>query len=274
MAQNYGKKLALELYSVKRTDKQCPINRPIGADFNVFMWVEKGEGFFNIDGDELVLREGDGIFIRHDVPNFYYGENFATAWCSFFCIEEFLNYVIGDKKYFTYKMTDYLMAEYEILRNYINDGSKSFVNTSTYDTDVPMVLLNGKTTPTALSATGYSFVCSFFDAVLNKEDDVVLKINAYLEKNYSSVVALDDIAEYVGIDKYSLCKFYKKKCNITIMDELFSLRVTKAKRMLRYGSESVEEVGKKCGFESSSYFCKRFKDIVGTSPKQYRKKYY
>lgn len=274
MANNYGKKLALEIYSVKRTKKQCPIIRERGTDFNVFMWIEKGEGFFNIDGDKFTLKEGDGIFIRHDVPCAYWGDEFETAWCSFFCIEEYLNYVLGDTKYFTYKMTDYLRAEAEILRNYVNDGEENFVDTVTYETEAPKVLLNGKTTPLALSSMGYSFVSGFFDAVLNEGSDVIIKINAYLEKNYASIVALDDIATYVGMDKYALCKYYKKIRKTTIMDELLSLRVSKAKRMLRYGNESVEEIGKKCGFESPSYFCKRFKDITGTSPKQYRKKYF
>ncbi|MBE5732512.1 MAG: AraC family transcriptional regulator [Clostridiales bacterium] len=274
MGKIYGKKLALELYSVKRTKKQCPIIRERGTDYNVFMWIEKGEGFFDIDGDKFTLSEGEGIFIRHDVPCAYWGDELETSWCSFFCIEEYLNYAIDDMKYFTYKMTDYLRAEAEILRNYVNDGEEDFVDTITYETEAPRVMLNGKTTPIALSAIGYSFVSNFFDAVLNKEDDVIIKINAYLEKNYASYVALDAIAEYVGMDKYALCKYYKKMRKITIMDELLNLRVSKAKRMLRYGNDSVEEIGKKCGFESPSYFCKRFKDIVGTSPKQYRKKYF
>ncbi len=274
MANNYGKKLALEIFSVKRTKRQCPIIRERGSDYNVFIWVEKGEGYFNIDGDKFTLKEGEGIFIRHDVPCSYFGEEFATAWCSFFCIEEYLNYVIDDTKYFTYKMTDYLKAELEVFRNYVNDGEETFVDTSTYETDIPQVLLNGKITPLALSSMAYSFVSGFFDAVLNKGDDVIFKISSYLEKNYASVVALDELARYVGMDKYALCKYYKNKRKTTIMDELLYLRVSKAKRMLRYGNEKVEEVGKKCGFESPSYFCKRFKDITGTSPKQYRKKYF
>ena len=55
------------------------------------------------------------------------------------------------------------------------------------------------------------------------------------------------------------------------MDALLSVRISKAKRMLRYGNDNVEEIGKKCGFESPSYFCKRFRAIVGVTPLQYRK---
>ena len=249
MSENLIKQLPIKLFSVASIDKQFAISRERGADFNQFLWVNNGSGRFNVNGDEFTLKEGEGVFIRHDVPNFYSGDVFGTGWCSFFCTEEFLNYVIGDTKYFIFKMTDYLKSEAEAIR----------------------ILANGNSTTLALSSAGYSYVCSFFETVLYKEDDAIIKINAYLENNYSSIVSLDDLAMHVGMDKYALCKYYKKKRQTTIMDALLSVRISKAKRMLRYGNDNVEEIGKKCGFESPSYFCKRFREIVGVTPLQYRK---
>lgn len=272
MGENAEKKLPIKIFSVAHTLKQCTIIRERGTDYNVFLWIKKGKGYFDIGGDKFTLSEGEGIFIRHDVPCAYWGDEMATAWCSFFSSEEFLNYMIDDMKYFTYKMTDYLVKEADLLRNFVNDGDDGLVDTVTYETGTPQVILNGKTTPAALSAATYSFVVNFFEAVL-KEDNTIIKINAYLESNFASVVTLDDIAEAVGMDKFNMCKYYKQKCNATIIDDLLKIRIESAKRMLRYGNDSVEKIGGLCGFESPSYFCKKFKQIVGVTPLQYRKRY-
>ena len=267
------KKLPIEFYSIKHSPKQCKIDLRRGADYNVLMWIEKGSGNFCVDGDEFTLGEGDGIFIRHDVPCTYWGENLATSWCSFFSTEEFLNYVMDDTRYFTYKMTDNLKEEERFMRSYVNDGTDETVDTSTYETRTPNIILNGKTTPIALSVTCYSFVSMYLETVMNKADNVIIKINAYLEANFPFAISLDDVADAVGMDKFSMCKNYKQKCGTTIMDELLKIRIGKAKRMLRYGNDSIEYIGKACGFETPSYFCKKFRLLVGSTPLQYRKKH-
>ena len=63
---------------------------------------------------------------------------------------------------------------------------------------------------------------------------------------------------------------YKKEHGITVMDDLNRIRIAKAKRFLRYGSASVAEVGKQCGFDSPSYFGKCFKEATGYTPTEYR----
>ena len=57
------------------------------------------------------------------------------------------------------------------------------------------------------------------------------------------------------------------------MDELKQIRISHAKQLLRYSSDSVEEIGKKCGFDSPSYFALRFREITGRTPLEYRKQY-
>jgi transcriptional regulator GlxA family with amidase domain len=57
------------------------------------------------------------------------------------------------------------------------------------------------------------------------------------------------------------------------MDELLKIRISKAKRMLRYTGDSIAAISRACGFESPCYFTKRFGEQVGRSPSEYREEY-
>jgi AraC-like DNA-binding protein len=94
-----------------------------------------------------------------------------------------------------------------------------------------------------------------------------------LVKNYSRHLTLDEIAREIETDKFSLCRYFAKHHNRSVMDELKYIRISHAKQRLRYSSDSVEEIGHKCGFESPSYFALRFREITGRTPLEYRKQY-
>lgn len=52
----------------------------------------------------------------------------------------------------------------------------------------------------------------------------------------------------------------------------FEIELFTAKRYLLTGSDTVADIAQLCGFASQSYFNYRFKEQVGLSPLQYRKK--
>ena len=233
-------------------EKQQPaIKRPHGAEWHQFIWVIGGSGTFRMENETFVLKEGEGAFTRAGIPNFYEGEDLRTEWFTFDCDEAFLNYVLGDKDYFIFMVPSFLRRETEDL-----------IRSAT-----------GNSTSLELSALAYSYVIKLFEAVLKNEDTIITKVVDYMQNNYHAIVSLDGIAEEVGMDKFALCRLYKQKCGRTIIDDLLKIRIGKAKRMLRYGNESVENIGRACGFETPSYFCKKFRLIVGSTPLQYRKKH-
>lgn len=251
MNESIIKRLPITLLSVSKTAKQPSIKRPNGAEWHQFIWVQEGVGTFRIENETFEVGKGKGVFTRKNVPNFYEGENLSTEWCAFDCDDEFINYVLGDKKYLVFDVPAFLENETEELRGFAM----------------------GNSTALELSALAYSYIIKLFSAVLRTEDDVIFEIKSYMQNNYYTVVTLDDIADKVNMDKYTMCRYYKQKCNTTIIDDLLKIRIEKSKRMLRYGNDRVEKIGEQCGFESPSYFCKKFKQIVGDSPLQYRKKH-
>ena len=103
-------------------------------------------------------------------------------------------------------------------------------------------------------------------------DDIIANVRQYLENNCNHPITLDDVANVSGLDKYALCRYFKKHNKRSVMEELLSIRINKAKRLLRYTSENVETICFMCGFESHSYFSLRFREKCGCSPSEYRSK--
>ena len=248
---NHILRLPFELNSACGGIKQNPVSRKNGADWDQFIWVKKGIGTFAIREKQFELTEGKGIFMKHDVPCYYYGEDLYTAWVSFFSTEELLTGTIGDREYVLFDAPSYLQSETEELTT----------------------LAKGNTTTLKLSSAGYSLVTSLLSDITKQTETLTDKIREFLYERYAEQLTLEDIANSVGIDRFSLCRKIKEESDTSVMKELYQIRITKAKRMLRYTSDSIESIGKQVGFESPSYFTKRFRELCGCSPKEYRYNY-
>jgi YesN/AraC family two-component response regulator len=129
----------------------------------------------------------------------------------------------------------------------------------------------GDSAPISRSAAGYSFVIELFSAILVSDKDLSEKVLHLLEQKYNQPLTLTEIADELHVDKFYLCRKYKEDRGVTVMDDLNRIRITKAKRFLRYGSTSTKQVGKMCGFDSPSYFGKRFREATGITPAEYKR---
>ena len=246
--------LPFKLRTVGEMPRQSPVSRNPGPVWNQIIWVKRGRGCFRVGDEEFTLSEGQGIFMRHDVPHTYraVGDTLCTGWVTFESAEGLINYSFGDRNCHVFTCPDFLERETEHLQTY------------------------AKTTGTnklLLSAIGYSYVAELFAAIIKTSDPTVDRVRDYLIANFPRPITIDEIAYEVGMDKFSLCRYFAKHHTCSVMDELKRIRVSHAKQLLRYSSDSVKEIGQKCGFESPSYFSLRFREMTGRSPLEYRKQY-
>ena len=248
--EQFDLKLPFLLNTISESPKQQPIDRPNGAKWNQFIWVKSGKGFFTVDGDSYILGEGEGIFMRHGVQQSYsrIGDTLHTKYCTFFSPDSLVDYCIGDKRYVTFEAPDFLNRETDILRNLARS------NASTLE----------------LSAAGYTYVTELFSSIIKNRDSIISKVCCFLEVYCAEPLTLDVAAAVAGLDRFSLCRYFKKHHKRSVMDELKTIRIKKAKRLLLYSTESVAEIGRLCGFESPSYFTLCFRKECGCSPQKYR----
>ena len=122
------------------------------------------------------------------------------------------------------------------------------------------------------SAKFYSLITELLTSHFAPSIPLVDRIDRYLENNFSEDISLDDIAETVSLNKFTLCKRYLEASGTTVMDRLKSIRIAKAKQYLLNTSFSIETIGSMCGFQSPSYFGKVFRGTTGKTPREYRTK--
>ncbi|MEM6840024.1 MAG: AraC family transcriptional regulator [Cyanobacteria bacterium P01_C01_bin.120] len=81
---------------------------------------------------------------------------------------------------------------------------------------------------------------------------------------------LDQIADALGLDVYYFSRLFHQSMGVTPYQYVLRQRVEKAKKLLRNRQLSITEIALECGFTSSSHLARRFRKLVGVSPKAYR----
>ncbi|MBO5050865.1 MAG: helix-turn-helix transcriptional regulator [Clostridia bacterium] len=103
-------------------------------------------------------------------------------------------------------------------------------------------------------------------------DDIVSGCIDFLEKNYSTKIHLDELANHFHISKQWLISKFKKHVKKTPIQYLQDIRLQYGKELLRDTDLPVGEIAAACGFENVYYFSSSFKRSIGLSPLEYRKK--
>lgn len=98
-------------------------------------------------------------------------------------------------------------------------------------------------------------------------------IREYIDSHYMDDLSLDKISELFFISKYYLSREFHKEFGITIGNEITAKKISRAKSLLRFSKDSIEQIGEACGFQDSGYFIKVFKRAETMTPLEYRKKW-
>ena len=104
---------------------------------------------------------------------------------------------------------------------------------------------------------------------LNSEP--VKKAFAYLHAHYAEPVSFQEMAQELNLSAPYLSRLFRRETGATLIDTLNTIRIEKAKELLKRGV-SLKEIASSCGFSQYSYFLKVFKAQTGLSPKQYVEK--
>ena len=186
--------------------------------------------------------------MRRDLPHSYEGENFHTAWVTFRGGDGLLDFC-GIPDYFVFRVPSFLERTTEELAEHIRTGS----------------------TPLSRATATYAYLSELFMAIRQPTEPTEERIRTFLENRYGDSLTLEEIAAHVGMDRFALCRYFRRVCGHGVMEELKLIRIAKAKRFLRYTADPIEKIGQMCGFESPSYFSKRFREVAGCTPAEYRK---
>jgi len=103
-------------------------------------------------------------------------------------------------------------------------------------------------------------------------DARVAQVVKHINENYSQITDIEEIADHFFISKYHLCRIFNKNLGISLVTYLNTIKIREACEMIKRKEGNLTEIAMRCGFNSSSYFCKVFKSEKGISPTEYKKR--
>lgn len=99
----------------------------------------------------------------------------------------------------------------------------------------------------------------------------VMNVRQYIYQNYANRLKMDEVAEMFFTNKFYLTHIFTEHTGISPKKFQINCRLENAERLLKNTTLNVSEVGEKCGFASLSDFTRRFKEMYGFTPAEYRK---
>lgn len=101
---------------------------------------------------------------------------------------------------------------------------------------------------------------------------VCKNIAKYVKDNYASNIILEDIADHLGYNKNYICGVFKRGTGLTIMDYLKMVRIERACELIELSDYTFQQISLMVGFSSIHNFNKVFKQIIKSTPGQYKAK--
>ncbi|MBR7133982.1 MAG: helix-turn-helix domain-containing protein [Bacteroidaceae bacterium] len=98
------------------------------------------------------------------------------------------------------------------------------------------------------------------------------RVDDYVISNYMRTITLDEVAQYVNMNRSSFCVFFKKYTGKKFTTYLNEYRIHTACKLLKQHNYSIAEVAYMTGFNCIPYFNVVFRRIIGTAPQTYRAK--
>lgn len=101
-------------------------------------------------------------------------------------------------------------------------------------------------------------------------ENLLENVRIYLQENFHRPVTRESVARRFNISPNHLSRIFNRHADSGFSSYLASVRLERAKFMLRRYSFHVDEIAYRCGYSDANYFCRVFKQKTGLTPTEYR----
>ena len=102
-------------------------------------------------------------------------------------------------------------------------------------------------------------------------NDYVMQAKAFVDVNFYKPMLVQDIADYLKINRSYLCRLFTKETNISLKQYIIQVKMKKAAAYLS-DKFNVAEAAIMVGYNDTFTFSKRFKAYYNVSPSEYKLK--
>ena len=103
------------------------------------------------------------------------------------------------------------------------------------------------------------------------ESDLLQQTIRYIHNNLDQDLSIKTLAKQVNVSKSALYSKFHARFHCTVGEYINQKRLEQSVPMLMNTALSIEEVSRRVGFTSASYYTKLFKQQMGVTPLKFRK---
>ncbi len=256
--------LPFYIISIGLHELQPRIDRPEGHEYDQFFYNSCGSGWLEMNGKLYELPEGSAFFIPAYVPHSYYpdGDIWDVRWMvpSGSALPELY------RKFHLEKGGVFTLQDESGLDRILNRMRTNLI-------------IHPKHGNVLAAGSVYNFIMEFvYQTSLRKareegstvHEKQILLLKEYISNHYMYAISLDDLCRVVPVTHQHMCRIFREVLDMRPMEYVTQVRVDMAKSLLLYSEYSIREVGEKCGFQNTNYFCKKFKQYEHVTPLEYR----
>lgn len=242
--------------------------------------VLEGSMIYDINGKKTIVREGDCIFINSSQIHFNYSSSGSD--CRYICIllhpsllggnmtiyDRIIRPIISNKgiEYIHYDRNDEKRAP-------ISKLLQDMVRIKNSGNDIYQLAIIQKMCELwTLFYNDLRPLLSTRNPAQSQNVILLQKMIGYIYSNYPENLSLDDISKSADISRSKCCRLFKEYVDISPIDFLNEYRLKVSSGMLTDTDMKISEIAFQCGFNSFSYYSKRFLAKYGVSPREYRSK--
>lgn len=101
----------------------------------------------------------------------------------------------------------------------------------------------------------------------------ILQVLIYIEEHLDESLPLEKLAQVARISPFHFHRLFRAYMDETCMEYIQRLRLQRAEEKLRYTDDLITDIAFDVGYETSAGFTKIFNQVLGCSPREYRKKF-
>lgn len=99
----------------------------------------------------------------------------------------------------------------------------------------------------------------------------IVKAIQFIQNNYQNKISVQDLADYLSLNRSYLSALFKKHLKTTPQSFLLQYRMNKARDLLVDTDLPINQIAYSCGYANQLAFSKAFHHTYDSSPSQYRK---
>ncbi|MDN3663864.1 helix-turn-helix transcriptional regulator [Algibacter miyuki] len=103
----------------------------------------------------------------------------------------------------------------------------------------------------------------------SNDEEKIIKIEAYLAKNFAKPLTLEFLSKKFGTNEFTLKKSFKAAFGNTVFGYIFDLKMNKAKELLIENKHTISDISEIVGYKNAQHFSTAFKKKYGVTPSKF-----